>query len=763
MSHDFRTLSPADFEDLVRDLVGADRGIRFEAFAPGPDGGIDGRHACGARTTVLQAKHHPGSARTRLEGSMRKEKPKIDRLTPTEYLLATSCSLSDEAKRSIAAIVAPHMRSSGDIYGAEDLNGLLRTHPDIEKAHLKLWLTRTSVLEGILNSAARTYGALTREEIGRKVLVFVPNASMTEALDRLENEHVLIVHGPPGVGKTTLAEMVCWTHLAEDWDIVVVRDIDEALGSFDERRRQIFYFDDFLGRIDLDRMGLARMDSVFARFVAKVRRSENTRFVLTTRTPILEEARQRSEHLDGPGLALGRYLLDVNRYTRRIKALILYNHLVASTLPETYRTALVTSGRVGHIIDHPHYNPRVVVRMTDAEAIRDVTVDRYAEAFVAMLDHPDELWDKPFRLHIPPACRHLLLTLFFCAEVGVGIDELRTRYEHYHRALSERYNLPRDPKDFETSLRILENGFVAIRGRSVWFVNPSLKDYLKRYLVDLPLLLDAAGVPGGTRWAASVWQHANDLFGRGAIDRSSLRELAISFETTAQSFLSQPVHRISGTDGSPFLTLDGLTNSERVRLLLEWARHAGGIFPSLARRICLSPMGGWSSVWEGSDLVGLVASFPRDAEGLMPDADALASHLEQELIDRIESGSLDTSTLLSFAAIAKERQDDLPSRVLSALDQAIVDTFQDYHDVLAAITSISELDDYIGDLDELANHASISDFTLKIALAASEERRFQLSGDDDERSTVVTRPVVSDREGPFDDASLRALFNTLLH
>ena len=42
-----KNLSPADFEELARDLVGRDQGVRFEAFAAGPDQGMDGRHAIG--------------------------------------------------------------------------------------------------------------------------------------------------------------------------------------------------------------------------------------------------------------------------------------------------------------------------------------------------------------------------------------------------------------------------------------------------------------------------------------------------------------------------------------------------------------------------------------------------------------------------------------------------------------------------------------------------------------------------------------------
>ena len=58
MIYTFSSLSFADFEDLSRDLIGRRLGVRFEAFCQGADGGIDGRHAKGEDTTILQAKHY---------------------------------------------------------------------------------------------------------------------------------------------------------------------------------------------------------------------------------------------------------------------------------------------------------------------------------------------------------------------------------------------------------------------------------------------------------------------------------------------------------------------------------------------------------------------------------------------------------------------------------------------------------------------------------------------------------------------------------
>lgn len=45
MSYDFRNHSPADFEDIVRDLIGKEEELRFEIFCLRLNRGINGRHA----------------------------------------------------------------------------------------------------------------------------------------------------------------------------------------------------------------------------------------------------------------------------------------------------------------------------------------------------------------------------------------------------------------------------------------------------------------------------------------------------------------------------------------------------------------------------------------------------------------------------------------------------------------------------------------------------------------------------------------------
>src|SRR4051794_23107769 len=60
--YDFRQLSPADLEELTRDLLQAEWGVRLEAFKTGRDQGIDLRYApVIGQPTIVQCKHYVGS------------------------------------------------------------------------------------------------------------------------------------------------------------------------------------------------------------------------------------------------------------------------------------------------------------------------------------------------------------------------------------------------------------------------------------------------------------------------------------------------------------------------------------------------------------------------------------------------------------------------------------------------------------------------------------------------------------------------------
>jgi hypothetical protein len=153
MNYDFANLSHSEFEDLARELIGREIGKHFEAFPEGPDDAMDGRHALTDGTIILQAKHYHRSGFAALKSKMARERQSIDRLQPKRYILVTSARLTPKNKGVLGEIIGPALQTPGDIFGPDDLNALLRKHPDVEKAHQKLWAASTSVLETVVTEA----------------------------------------------------------------------------------------------------------------------------------------------------------------------------------------------------------------------------------------------------------------------------------------------------------------------------------------------------------------------------------------------------------------------------------------------------------------------------------------------------------------------------------------------------------------------------------------------------------------------------------
>ncbi|MBK4721912.1 restriction endonuclease [Azospirillum sp. YIM DDC1] len=152
-AYDFKQLSPQDFEDLTRDLLRAAWDTSVESFGPGPDQGIDLRFAAAIGVGIVQCKHFARSGFTKLLAHMEDEVLKVRRLSPDRYVLVTSLPLTPLQKDKLSAALAPHVRNTQDILGAGDLNSLLAKYPEVEKAHHKLWLTSTAVLERLVHAA----------------------------------------------------------------------------------------------------------------------------------------------------------------------------------------------------------------------------------------------------------------------------------------------------------------------------------------------------------------------------------------------------------------------------------------------------------------------------------------------------------------------------------------------------------------------------------------------------------------------------------
>jgi Restriction endonuclease len=483
-AHDLSRLSSLDFEELIHDLLEAEWSLSLEAFKSGRDGGVDLRHvAMDGGKTVVQCKHYLGSGLPKLLSHLRNnELPKIAALQPDRYVLVTSVALTPDNKDALVAALVPYVQTPSDVYGATEIAALLRRHPDIQKAHYKLWLTSTAVLERVLHSAEHCQTDFQIDRIRRKLPIFVQNEAYPRALGIIGDTRILIISGAPGIGKTTLAEMLIYAHLADGYAPVVIQaDIAEGRKLYRSDRKQIFYFDDFLGQTYLgDRPEYfgRNQDAALSDFVEMVRHSEKARFILTTREHILGGALQRSERLAHSGLSDHRCVLELADYRRSQKARILYNHVYFSDFPAEYKAAVVADDFFLSIINHKNFSPRAIEWMSNYARIKRVAPQEYQRHVRELLDKPELIWTHAFESQISQAARNLLIVLYTTGASHDDLVDLEPAWIAYHEHCAKRYNYVTAPGDFRSALKELDGGFVTIREGRVDFLNASIRDFL---------------------------------------------------------------------------------------------------------------------------------------------------------------------------------------------------------------------------------------------------------------------------------------------
>jgi hypothetical protein len=404
--YDFKILSPADFEELTRDLLQRHWRVRLEAFKTGRDQGIDLRYAALAgRSTIVQCKHFAGSTIAKLVRELRvQEMPKIKRLNPTRYVLVTSLRLNPADKEKIKATLHPYIRSTHDIFGAEDTNNLLGVHPEIETQHFKLWMSSTVVLQRVLHNAEHVQTEFDVDRVRRALPLYVQTSNYSRAMKILDQHKIVIISGVPGVGKTTLADMLLFAHLESSYHPVVIKsEIAEGKRCFNAEVRQIFYFDDFLGETFVgnrsDFLG-KKEDSSILDFVNIIARSKQARFVLTTREHILQHAYQISEHFRRQKgvLADRSCVLELGDYTLLDRGRILYNHIYFSDLTKDYKAELLRDHFYMWILKHRNFNPRLVEWLSRLTNVKQLPSAGYQKEVERILENPDQLWRIAFDL-----------------------------------------------------------------------------------------------------------------------------------------------------------------------------------------------------------------------------------------------------------------------------------------------------------------------------------------------------------------------------
>lgn len=487
-NYDFSTLNDRDLEELTRDLLSKVLNVNFQSFKPGKDKGIDLRYSTvnNENEIVVQVKHYLGSGVSKLKSDLNNnETKKVVSLKPKRYIFCTSLPLSPQDKEDIKIIFNPYIQSTSDVIGKEDLNKWLGDYPEIQERHFKLWLSSIDIIKKIVKNGVKGRSEFYKEKIIKEITVYVPNKTHSEAVSALNKNNFILVTGAPGIGKSTLANMLTYQFLAEDFELVYVREITEAEEAFSPEKKQIFYFDDFLGAITLDLYSSRNADSAIVNFIERVRDDKHKRLILTCRTTILNQAKNISDKIENSNIDISNYEVRIENYTNWDKARILYNHIYLSDLSDEQKLIYFQNDFHWKVIKHRYYNPRLIQGITSKSNLVDT---EYSENFVLeILNDPNKIWEKPFNIQISNVSRLLLLTMYSLSGGIYYVTDERLKEAFNSRINHEvvNNNYQKKGNEYNFALKELVGAFI-IRtidknDTRYSFFNPSIDDFIFTY------------------------------------------------------------------------------------------------------------------------------------------------------------------------------------------------------------------------------------------------------------------------------------------
>ncbi|HID99038.1 MAG TPA: hypothetical protein EYP59_01955 [Thiotrichaceae bacterium] len=489
--YNFSSLNDKEFESLSTDILSCHFGQHVERFKAGQDKDVDGRFYSSPNIEVIiQCKHWLKSGiATLLRNLENKEAEKVRKINPKRYVFVTSLELSNDNKKKIKNIFSPYILREDDIFCNEDINDLLSRHPQIEQKHYKLWITSTNVLNIILNAAIVGRSRYKLKEIVEESNRYVVTQSHHQAMKKLEKIRSIIITGSPGVGKTSLADQLCQYYVASNYELCFIENsLNEAEEHYNEKQKQIFYFDDFLGRNFLLALN-PHQDSHVINFIKRVERDSKKRFILTSRSNILNQGKRLSDLFEIKKIDKNEYEVSIASLSEYDKAKILYNHIWFSQLEDGYIDEIYKEKRYHKIIKHQNFNPRLIAFITDSHRLRSVNSKNYWNYIERTLENPQGIWKNVFDVQIDEISRHVVIAVSIHGE---EISESNLK-EFYRRLKSSRLNLGND-MTFDTTMRflvgaLLDRNIISQNNVIYDLFNPSIADYvISDYMDDIDYL-----------------------------------------------------------------------------------------------------------------------------------------------------------------------------------------------------------------------------------------------------------------------------------
>ena len=510
-------MTTSDFENFAIEIVKRKfKNSSLHGFKEGKDDGIDGIDDTKSPSLVIQAKRWQVTKNKTTAVKLLKEeidkialtKEKYGWVTNFKYVIVTSMGLSPAGLKKIrdyADKIIPNAMPTDDYIIFSSTLTTLSQQEEYRDIFIYYGLLEKDISNILRSEKLKSVEAESQDYFSDfNSEYFVETSFLREAYHILQREHIVLIQGPAGIGKTTTCSMLGNLFLNSNentFDIIVrrVEDINDVLKlyngnyRFNDDRNLFVVFDDFLGRNKFD-VGERVLQDIRKLYSASTN-TNNLFICLNSRTQILQDATSMNfefqKLIDEKFTEKRRFIIDLYKYSDIDKAYIFRKVFERKLhyLENDDKKELVEkyNGLIGRdwirIVRHRNYFPRLVELI--ANNFKDSNENFYVYV-VYNLEHPNQLYNNLFN-NLKDEEKYLLFSL-------LRFDSFPIKEEWLINSL---HALKLNPIfDFKKSLKKLDGSWLTFKKESfdddsmVDFFNPSIIDFLNDKLKEYPKITE---------------------------------------------------------------------------------------------------------------------------------------------------------------------------------------------------------------------------------------------------------------------------------